>query len=167
MIRRFFIIITPLIVLFACKKDFDPVPYIPIDLTFSLNGDLNGFAPGLVVQITPRKDSNGVYSSVLVEFPGLENKYPSHIQYKRLIGNGLYLYYHPIEGIIVFDRTCTHNAREEYNATHCSDQSKAVCPVCGSEFFFATGGSTIKGPANMPLTIYQSVINGNLLVIRN
>lgn len=60
------------------------------------------------------------------------------------------------DGFIAMDATCTNdvNSDEHIEVSEESDQL-GICPICGSEFVFLSGGQVHKGPAKFPLRNYK------------
>lgn len=68
---------------------------------------------------------------------------------------------------IAMDATCTHDVEiDDHINLKENNKLIGVCPECGSEFIFLSGGSVHKGPANYDLIKYRVTYNPDTKEIR-
>jgi len=129
--------------LFACKKDQNPVPKVGVNFyIYNLNSDPE-------------------YSALLAPY--------NAITYTGgYLSNGIIIFRTKIEGTIddfvAYDRTCTYEANSCVMVWTQKDNMNCSCKCCKSKFNLE-GGYMINGPATYPLRKYNcEYIDGTIHV---
>lgn len=128
-----------LLALSGCKKEQQGVPYAYVNLTLYINEPQN---------------------IALTTVGGW--KYIDGQGYR-----GLIVYRKSQSEFMVYDRACPVHA-DEASAIIVVDSSNIILKddACGSQFLFSDG-STIGGPAIIPLTHYPTIFDGSVLRVQN
>lgn len=122
----------------GCKKEQQGVPYAYVNLTLYMNEPQNI----ALTTVGGWKYIDGGY-------------------------RGLIVYRKSQAEFMVYDRACPVHA-DEASAIIVVDSSNIILKddACGSQFLFSDG-STIGGPAIIPLTHYPTIFDGNVLRVQN
>lgn len=122
----------------GCKKEQQGVPYAYVNLTIYVNDPQNI----ALTTVGGRKFYDGGY-------------------------RGLIVYRKSQAEFMVYDRACPVHA-DDANALIIVDSSNIILKdnLCGSQFLFSDG-STIGGPAIIPLTHYPTIFDGTVLRVQN
>ena len=122
----------------SCRKEQQVVPYAYVNLTVYVNDPQNI----ALTTIGGWKYFSGGYG-------------------------GLIVYRKSQAEFMVYDRACPVHA-DESSARIAVDSSNIILKedVCGSQFLF-TDGSTIGGPAIVPVQRYPTVFDGTVLRVQN
>ena len=123
---------------YSCKKQKDVVPNVPVDVYIYVTDPLN---------IALNAVGGWVYVNAGVR--------------------GIILYRRTQEEFTALDRNCTYQP-ENTCATVYVDNTNifAVDTCCGSKFQI-TSGSVVKGPATLPLKMYNASYDGTVVHIYN
>lgn len=139
--RLFTIIISLLLVLFACKKDQNPVPRTGDNFwIYNINSDPE-------------------YTKLLAPFNAL-------IYTGGYLKNGIIVYRvkmeEAVDDFVAYDRTCTYEANTCVMEWTQKDNYYCTCKCCKSRFNL-TGGYMEKGPAKFSLRKFNcDYIDGSL-----
>lgn len=135
---RVLILILICVTFFTCRKEQQGVPYAYVSLTIYVNDPQN----------------------IALTTVGGWKYYPGG--YK-----GLIVYRKSQAEFMIYDRACPVHA-DEPSALVEVDSSNILLKenACGSQFLF-TDGSTIGGPAIIPLTRYPNTFDGTTLRVQN
>ena len=126
------------ILLANCRKDQDVIPYVAVDISFSVS-DPNFF------------DLNSVGGWVYI------------IGGSR----GIIVYKKSSTEFMAYDRHCTYKPSTSCAKVDVDkSQITAVDSCCGSKFLL-TDGSVVSSPATIPLKSYQTTFDGNVVHIFN
>jgi hypothetical protein len=122
----------------GCKKEQQGVPYTYVNLTIYVNDPQNV----ALATVGGWKYYGGGY-------------------------RGLIVYRKSQAEFMVYDRACPVHA-DESGALIVVDSSNIILKddLCGSQFLFSDG-STIGGPAIIPLTRYPTIFDGTILRVQN
>jgi nitrite reductase/ring-hydroxylating ferredoxin subunit len=82
-------------------------------------------------------------------------------------GNGIIIY-RGIDSFYAYDRTCPHDYKTDGESVKVNiDFIQAVCPVCGTVYELAAGGTPSSGPGRYPLKNYRTVFDGRFVTVSN